>query len=68
VEGRNPSHNASSRTYAPTVFAAEAEAKQHHLRKTDFGAAMRRLFEAKKIYVEHYGRPSRPYSRIAIKD
>jgi RecA-family ATPase len=67
-EGRNVSHNASSRTYAATVFATETEAKQHRLRKADFEGAMRRLFEAKKIYVEHYGRPSRPYSRIAIKD
>jgi RecA-family ATPase len=68
AEGRNLSHNANSRTYAPTVFATETEAKQHHLRKTDLEAAMRRLFEAKKIYVENYGRPSRPYSRVAIKE
>jgi RecA-family ATPase len=67
-EGRNLSHNANSRTYAPTVFGTETEAKKHHLRKADLEAAMRRLFEAKKIHVEHYGRPSRPYSRIAIKD
>ena len=67
-EGRSLSHNPSSRTCAPTVFAAETEAKKHQLRKADFEAAMNRLFEAKKIYVEHYGRPSRPYSRIAIKD
>jgi hypothetical protein len=25
---------------------------------------MNRLFEAKKIKVENYGRPSRPYSKI----
>jgi RecA-family ATPase len=67
-EGRNLSHNASSRTYAPTVFATDTEAKQHRLRKADLEAAMNRLFKAKKIYVENYGRPSRPYSRIAIKD
>jgi RecA-family ATPase len=63
-EGRNVSHNANAKTYAPTVFAGESEANQHHLRKTDFEAAMRRLFEAKKIHVENYGRPSRPYTRI----
>ena len=63
-EGRNLSHNANSRTYAPTVFATETEAKKHQLRKADLEAAMRRLFEAKKIYVENYGRPSRPYQRI----
>jgi RecA-family ATPase len=67
-EGRNLSHNASSRTYAPTVFANETEAKKYHLRKAHLEAAMNRLFEAKKIHVENYGRPSRPYSRIAIKD
>jgi len=50
------------------VFANETEANKHQLRKADLEAAMRRLFEAKKIYVENYGRPSRPYSRIAIKD
>jgi hypothetical protein len=67
-EGRNLSHNVGSRTYAPTVFANETEAKKHQLRKADLEAAMNRLFEAKKIYVENYGRPSRPYSRIAIKE
>jgi RecA-family ATPase len=67
-EGRNLSHNVGSRTYAPTVFANETEAKKHQLRKAELEAAMNRLFEAKKIYVENYGRPSRPYSRIAIKD
>jgi RecA-family ATPase len=67
-EGRNVSHNANSRSYAPTVFVGETEAKKYQLRKTDLEAAMSRLFEAKKIYVEDYGRPSRPYSRIAIKE
>jgi RecA-family ATPase len=67
-EGRNLSHNVGSRTYAPTVFANETEAKKQQLRKSELEAAMNRLFEAKKIYVENYGRPSRPYSRIAIKD
>ena len=67
-EGRNLSHNIGSRTYAPTVFANENEAKKHYLRKAEIEAAMNRLFEAKKIYVENYGRPSRPYSRIAIKE
>src|SRR5262249_38689054 len=62
-EGRNLSHNAGSRTYAPTIFTNETEAKKHQLRKVELEAAMNRLFEAKKIYVENYGRPSRPYSR-----
>ena len=67
-EGRNVRHHATSKTYAPTAFAKETEAKKHRIRKADFEDAMRRLFEAEKIHVENYGRPSRPYSRIAIKD
>ena len=66
-EGRNLSHNAGSRTYAPTIFTSETEAKKHQLRKVELEAAMNRLFEAKKIHVENYGRPSRPYTRITIK-
>ena len=66
-EGRNASHHANAKTYAPTIFVNESEAKKHQLRKADLEAAMRRLFEAKKIHVENYGRPSRTYSRIAIK-
>jgi RecA-family ATPase len=67
-EGRNVSHHATSKGYAPTAFAKETEAKASQLRKADFEDAMRRLFEAKKIHVEDYGRPSRPYTRITIKD
>jgi RecA-family ATPase len=33
-EGRNLSHNAGSRTYAPKIFANETEAKNHQLRKS----------------------------------
>jgi RecA-family ATPase len=47
-EGRNVSHNPNSHTNAPAVFAKEAIAKKLQLRKADFEAAMRRLFEAKK--------------------
>jgi RecA-family ATPase len=65
-EGRNVSHNVNAKTYAPTAFAAETEAQKHQLRKADFEAAMRRLFEAKRIRVENYGRPSQPHSRITI--
>jgi RecA-family ATPase len=65
-EGRNVSHNESARNYAPATFAKEAEAKKHQLRKADLEAAMRRLFEAKKIRAEDYGRPSQPHSRIII--
>jgi RecA-family ATPase len=65
-EGRNVSHNANSHTNAPAAFAKEAIAKKLQLRKADFEGAMRRLFEAKKIRVEDYGRPSRPYTRIIL--
>jgi hypothetical protein len=65
-QGRNVSHNLSSPTNAPAAFAGEAEAKKCKLRKDDFRDAMSRLFAADKIYVEEYGRPSRPYSRLAI--
>lgn len=67
-EGRNVSHNPNSHTNAPAAFAKEAIAKKLQLQKADFEAAMRRLFEAKKIHVEDYGRPSRPYTRITIRD
>jgi RecA-family ATPase len=64
---RNLSHNTASPNYAPKVFAAEAEAQQHHLRKADFETAMRRLFAAEKLVVETYGKPSNPYYRIGMK-
>jgi hypothetical protein len=57
-----------SLNYAPKVFAAEAEAKEARLRKTDFEGAMRRLFADKKIVVETYGRPSNPHERIGVKN
>ena len=65
-EGRNVSHNPNSHTNAPATFAKETEAKKLQLKKGDLEGAMRRLFEAKKIRVEDYGRPSRPYQRIII--
>jgi RecA-family ATPase len=63
-EGRNVSDKPSSPTYAPSAFRKERDAKG--FRKDDLDAAMRRLFEAGKIHVEAYGRPSRPYSRIKL--
>jgi RecA-family ATPase len=66
-QGRNVSHNLSSPTNAPAAFVPEAEAKKFRLGKDDFKNAMSRLFAADKIHVEEYGRPSRPYSRLAIK-
>jgi RecA-family ATPase len=63
-EGRNVSDKPTSPTYAPASFSKEKEATG--LRKGDFADAMRRLFAAKKIHVESYGKPSRPYTRIRI--
>jgi RecA-family ATPase len=63
-EGRNVSDKSSAPTYAPKLFAREPSASG--CRKADFEGAMLRLFEANRIHVENYGRPSRPYSRIAL--
>jgi RecA-family ATPase len=66
-EDRNVSEKPTAPTYAPATFAKEIEAKKVHLRKTDLEEAMRRLFASNKIYIETYGRPSRPYSRLAVR-
>jgi RecA-family ATPase len=66
-QGRNVSDKQNSPNYAPAAFVDDAEAKRLGLRKADFKAAMARLFTAERIYVEHYGRPSRPYSKLSVK-
>jgi RecA-family ATPase len=66
-QGRNVSEKPTARNYAPTEFATEADAKKLNIRKADFKAAMSRLFSANKVYVESYGRPSRPYSKLSVK-
>jgi RecA-family ATPase len=66
-QNRNVSDKATANNYAPTTFAREAEAKKHNFRKPDLDGAMRRLFNANKIYVENYGRPSRPVTRLALR-
>ena len=68
AEGRNISHNANSKTYGPTVFVKEAEAKKIRLSKAELEAAMRRLFAAGKIRVDTYGPPSKSYSRLIINE
>jgi RecA-family ATPase len=67
TQGRNVSEKPNAPTYAPTAFAKEPDAKSHSIRKADLEAAMRRLFASNKLYVENYGRPSRPYSRLALR-
>jgi RecA-family ATPase len=66
-QGRNVSATPTAPNYAPTAFAVEADAKKLNLRKADFKAAKLRLFNADKIYIETYGRPSRPSSRLAAR-
>jgi RecA-family ATPase len=65
-QGRNVSDKPNSPNYAPSAFADDNEAKRQGIRRADFKAAMSRLFSASKIHVETYGRPSRPYSKLAV--
>jgi RecA-family ATPase len=67
AQGRNVGDKPTSPNYGPAAFAKEADAKKHNIRKSDLDAAMRRLFDASKIHVETYGRPSRLASRLAVK-
>lgn len=67
-ESRNVGDKANSPTYAPTAFAKEEEAKKYRIKKPDFEQAMRDLFRTRRIRVEEYGRPSRPYSRIVVAE
>jgi RecA-family ATPase len=59
-------------SYAPAQFAKEDAAQKLALkdssRRKALEAAMNRLFEAKKIRVETYGRPSRPYNKIVEQE
>jgi RecA-family ATPase len=60
--GEKPSSN-----YAPAVFAREDEATRHALNSKALEAAMRRLFQANKIWNEPSGKPSRKSFHIARK-
>jgi RecA-family ATPase len=62
-QGRNVSDKPTAPTFAPTAFSTEPAAAG--TTKPAFAAAMRRLFAANKIHVVQYGRPSRPYSKLA---
>ena len=66
-QGRNVGDKPTSPTYAPATFTKEAEARKHMLTKPELENAMRRLFEAGKILVSQYGRPSRPATCIVVK-
>jgi RecA-family ATPase len=62
-QGRNVSHLKNANAYAPTQFSKDPKAKTPGIHKA-MADAMERLFAAKKIKVENYGRPSRLSSRI----
>jgi len=66
-QGRNVSDKTTAKNYAPTAFAKEADAKKYHIRKADFEAAMRRLFERSMISVQRYGPPSRGATRLVTR-
>jgi RecA-family ATPase len=66
-QGRNVSDKQNSPNFAPALFVEHSDAKRLSLRKADFKAAMQRLFAADRIFVEHYGRPSRPYSKLSVR-
>jgi len=52
-------------TRAPTRFPTEAARLTCLSASKSLADSMRRLFEAGKIHVENYGRPSRPASRLS---
>jgi RecA-family ATPase len=62
ASGRRLSDSKNSTNYAPRLFVAEPAAKGLSLHALE--NAMRRLFEAKKIRSEEYGRPSNRSSRL----
>jgi RecA-family ATPase len=62
-QGRNVSDSKSANSYAPTMFCKDPKAQAPGSRNA-LAAAMERLFAAKKIKVEEYGKPSNPHKRI----
>jgi len=67
AQGRNVSHLKTANCYAPTMFTKDPKAGAPGIHKA-LADAMERLFAAKKIRVEPYGKPSRQYHRIAHCD
>ena len=65
---RHVSDKPTAPNYGPSVFAKEDEAKKYGLKKLNLEQAMRALFKADKIAIEEYGRPSRPYRNLVVKD
>jgi RecA-family ATPase len=67
VHNRNVSDKANANNYAPTAFAREDAARKQVIKKADLEQAMRGLFNANKITVEQYGKPSLHRYRLAVK-
>lgn len=67
AHNRNVSDKATANNYAPTAFAREDAAKKQAIKKGDLEQAMRGLFNANKITVEQYGKPSLHRYRLALK-
>ena len=63
-QGRNVSDKPTAPSYAPAMFCKEQAAKG--IPKAALADAMRRLFASNQIHVGHYGRPSRPYSKLVL--
>jgi len=66
LQNRTTSDKANANNYAPTLFAQEKVAKDQGIKKADFEQAMRSLFSAGRLTMEQYGKPSRPYFRLAV--
>jgi RecA-family ATPase len=64
AQGRKVSHKPTSNNYAPTMFSKEAEAKENRLQKRELEESLRRMFDAGRIRVEQYGKPSQGYEHI----
>jgi RecA-family ATPase len=60
-QGRNVSDKPTASNYAPRMFVTDLDGKGRY---KDLVGAMPRLFAARKIRMEDYGRPSRPYTRV----
>jgi hypothetical protein len=64
-QGRNVSPHESP-TLAPAAFVKHPEAKDAKVSKAALEAAMKWLFANGTIHLEHYGRPSRLYSKLTV--
>jgi len=65
AQNRTASDKANANNYAPTLFAQEKAAREQGLKKADLEQAMRSLFSVNRLTMEQYGKPSRPYFRLA---